>query len=176
MRIPTRNLAVLCTVLVATACGGGEQSQEAAPPPSGPAIGNIAPVTVNQDTTAMVPIPVTDGQSPISSLVYTATAMNSTLVLPQGLVVQMNNGVPTLYVTPAESATGVTQITVAVSDPKGGTAQQTFMLTVNAVDVSFTTFAEEVLAAAETAPPVTVNGLTFIQDADDSTIFDALFD
>lgn len=178
MRIPSRNLVVLATALVATACGGGggQSQQSPPPPPSGPAIGHIAPVTVNQDTTAIVPIPVTDGESPISSLVYNVTAMNTALVLPQGLAVQMSDGMPVLHVTPAEAATGTSLITIAVSDPKGGMAQQTFMLTVNAVEVSFTTFAEEVLAKAETDPPVPVNGLTFIEDADDSTVFDALFD
>jgi len=178
MRIPNRNLVVLGAALAVSACGsgGGDSTSTTQPPPSGPAIGNIAPVTVNQDTTAMVPIPVTDGQASVSSLVFATAAMQSSLVLPQGLSVHIDNGAATLYVTPAEGATGSTQITVSVSDPKGGMAQQTFMLTVNAVNVSFTTYAEGVMAKAETDQPVTMNGITLIEDADDSTIFNAMFD
>jgi hypothetical protein len=175
MHIPLRSHLLLAAALLAAGCGSGSEDPTL-PPPTGPAIATIAPVTIAQDTTAMVPLSLTDDQAAVSSLVVTAKAANGSLVLPSGLAVIEDNGVPTLNITPAESATGSTQITVTVVDAMGGMASTSFTLTVNAVNLSFTTLAQEVLAKSETDPPVQVNGFTIIEDADDSTIFDALFD
>jgi hypothetical protein len=164
--------------IAAAACGGGSGSS--APPmgggsePSGPSIGVVQNVAVNQDATAMVPLMVTDMRAPISSLTITATAADNTLVLPQGIQVQSDNGAPTLHLTPAEDAIGSTVIRVSVTDPQGGMVQQSFTLTVNAVNVSFTTYAQSVLAKAETDTPATVNGFMLVQDADDSMVFDSM--
>jgi hypothetical protein len=157
---------MLGAALVAASCGGD---------PSGPTIAAIAPVTMNQDTSAKVPLTITDGQVPLSSLVITASAGDRGLVVQQGLSVQNTDSGPVLNVTPLEAATGSTAITVTVSDPNGGTAQSSFLLTVNAINVSFSAFAAQVLAAADSDPPLAVNGKTFIQDADNSTQFDTLF-
>jgi hypothetical protein len=180
MHIPGRNQLLLAATLLAAGCGssgggggGGDAPSAAA---KGPAIAAIAPVTVPQDTTAVVPLTVTDDQATLSQLTITATAADSTLVLPQGISVSEVNGVPTLHVMPLEAATGSTQITVSVADPQGGKASQSFTLTVNAVNLSFTALAQQVLAKAETDPPVQVNGFTIIQDADNSTAFDTFVD
>ncbi|MBV8806629.1 MAG: hypothetical protein JO042_16340 [Sinobacteraceae bacterium] len=122
-----------------------------------------------------MPLPVTDNQAPISSLSISAVAANASLVLAQGIFVQTNNGVPTLYVTPEEAATGQTVINVTVTDAMGGIAVKSFNLTVNAVDLSFTAFAQGVLAKGENDTPSQVNGFTLVQDADTSTAFNALF-
>jgi hypothetical protein len=166
MHIRGRNYWMLGAALVAASCGGD---------PPGPAIATIAPVTVNQDTTARVPLTITDSQAALSSLVITASADNGNLVAPQGLSVQNTDSGPVLNVTPLEAATGSTAINVMVTDPGGGMVQGTFMLTVNAVNVSFSAFAAQVLAAADSDSPLAVNGKTFIQDADSSTQFNNLF-
>jgi hypothetical protein len=177
MHIPRRNHLPLAAALLAAGCGssGGDPSP-ATTTSKGPAIAALAPVTVAQDTTAVVPLSVTDDQAPVSSLVITAKAADRTLVLPQGMSVTVDNGMPTLHVTPAESATGSTQITVTVADAKGGTTSRSFTLTVTAVNLSFTALAQQVLTKAETDQPVQVNGFTIIQDADDSTAFDTFVD
>jgi hypothetical protein len=160
-------LALGAAAVAAAACGGSGSS---GPPIS---ISSIQNVAVNQDTVAVVTIPVTDKRAPISSLAITATAADNTLVLPQGIQVQTDNGTPTLHLTPAEDATGSTVIQVTATDSQGGMAQQSFTLTVNAVNVSFTTFAEGVIAKADTDTPATVNGFMVVQDADNSTVFDS---
>ena len=163
-----KNILVLGTAAIAAAaCGGGGSGS------SGPTIGSMQNVAVNQDTTAIVPFMVKDERAPLSSLTITATSADGNLVLPQGIQVQTDSGTPTLHLTPTEDATGSTVIQVSATDPEGGMAQQSFTLTVNAVNVSFTTFAEGVLAKAETDTPATVSGFTLIQDADTSMAFDS---
>jgi hypothetical protein len=110
----------------------------------------------------------------MSSLRVSAAAANGSLILPQGIVIQDNNGVPTLYVTPAEDAVGQSAISVSVTDDKGGNAQQSFNLTVNAVNIQFSTLAQGVLAKAENDTPAKVSGYTISEDADISTAYDAL--
>lgn len=165
-----RNALTLVAVAIASAACGGSGSAS-----TGPMIASIQNVSINQDTTAVVPLQVTDSQAGLSSLSVSATSADSTLVLPQGIRVQSNNGVPTLYVTPAEDATGQTMINILVKDQQGHAAQQSFVLTVNAVTVQFSSFAQAVLAKSENDTPSEVNGFTFMQDADTSTAFDALF-
>jgi hypothetical protein len=179
MRRQARNMLVLgAAAIAAAACGGGSDSSGPSmsgggPQPSGLSIGALQNVAVNQDTTAVVPLMVTDMRAPMSSLTVTATAADNTLVLPQGIQVQTDNGTPTLHLTPAEDATGSTVIQVSATDPASGMAQQSFTLTVNAVNISFTTFSQSVLAKAETDTPATVNGFMLAQDADDSMAFDS---
>lgn len=172
MYIRGRQCLMLGAALLAASCGSGNGEQNS----NGPNIAPIQTVTINQDTTAVVPLRITDPTAPVSSLKITATAADGSLVVPQGISLTNSdaNG-PTLAITPLESAVGSTQINIMVTDASGAGAQQSFQLIVNAVKVSFTTFATEVLATPENGVPLAVNGVTFIQDADDSTQFDALF-
>jgi len=162
-------LALGAAVIAAAACGGGGSGSD-----EGPMIGSMQSVTVNQDTTAAVTVPVTDKTTMVSALAITAAAANGSLVLPQGIVLKRDSGGPTLYVTPAEDATGSSVIQVLATDPQGRMAQQSFTFTVNAVDVSFATFSQGVLGKSETDPPSQVSGFTFVQDADDTAAFDSV--
>lgn len=161
-------LTLGATMLVAS-CGGSSSSNS-----GGMAIAPIAAMTTNQDTTAVVPLQVTDGSTATSSMTVAATAADGNLVVPQGISVQNNGSGLNLLITPLEDTAGSTTINVTVTDPNGATAQTSFMLTVNAVNVSFTTLATTVLGVAEDADPVTVNGFMVTQDADDATQFTSM--
>lgn len=160
-------------LLLTSACS----SDHARPPMNqGPVLGQIAPVIINQDTTATVPLSITDNRNPRPSLNISAMAADSNLVLPGAISVQVQGGNASLLITPAEAATGSTTIQVSVTDAQGGSSQQSFTLTVNAVQVSFASLAARALASTDADAPLTVNGITLVQDVDDPAAFDTLFD
>lgn len=157
----SRYCLALGAAVLAASCGDGSSSST-----NGPAIGSVAAVSINQDTTAVVPLKVSDNQAAASTLTVAATAADGNLVVPQGISVQNSGAGLNLLVTPLEETTGSTTINVMVTDPKGNTAQTSFTLTVNAVNVDFSAIAEQAAAAAETAEPLSVNGFTVVQDSD----------
>nr|WP_255570353.1 Ig-like domain-containing protein [Cohnella sp. CFH 77786] len=99
-----------------------------------PTISDITNVTVNENGSASaLSFTVGDAETAPGSLSVTATSSNTTLVPNNvaNLTLGGSGANRTLTVTPAANRSGTATITVTVSDGNGGTAQDTFVLTVN---------------------------------------------
>jgi predicted outer membrane repeat protein len=94
-----------------------------------PSISDIANMTIAAGA-ATGPIPFTIADVDGDALTVTATSSNTTLVPNANIVLGGSGGSRTIHVTPAAGKSGVAIITVQVSDGHGGTAQDTFVLTV----------------------------------------------
>jgi len=79
---------------------------------------------------SVIPFTISDSETAASSLVLSASSSNPTLVPNASLVLGGAGGNRTLTVTPLADQTGVTDITVTVSDSQGGSAFQAFQFTV----------------------------------------------
>ncbi len=74
---------------------------------NGPLIGRMRNLTLNQDTTAIVPVSATDRKSTISSLAPTTAVPETSQDLPRGSDQQTNDGAPTEEVSFTALAEGV---------------------------------------------------------------------
>jgi Concanavalin A-like lectin/glucanases superfamily len=102
------------------------------PPPlnTPPTISNIADRSIPANShTGDIPFTVNDAETSAGSLSVTATSTNTTLVPNANLLLGGSSGARTLRVTPVANLTGVTLITVTVSDGVFST-NDTFLLTV----------------------------------------------
>jgi hypothetical protein len=102
-------------------------------PAGTPTISTIADQTTNEGTPLTVNFTLTDSDTPLSSLVVTATSSNPAVVAASGLVPGGTDGDRTLRITPVNNASGVTTITVRVTD-NSFIVQTTFRLTVSSVN------------------------------------------
>jgi len=102
--------------------------------PMGPQAPTLAP-SADQSTTLgtskAITLTIGDADTPVASLVVTASTSNTTLVPSAGLVLTGNTASRTLTITPAAGQSGSATITVTVADGGGLTAQDTFVLTVS---------------------------------------------
>jgi hypothetical protein len=165
------------TTLVVAACGSDGRGP-AAPPPAAntaPVMSVVADRSVDQDT-AVGPIEfgVADRESAAGTLTLTAAADSAGVFPADGLLLGGSGTTRTLTLTPLESATGSTAITLKLTDPDGSSVTRTFNVTVNARAASMRGAALTTFAKAESDTPTAVNGLTFSQDADDPAIFEPL--
>jgi hypothetical protein len=164
------------TTLFVAACGGGTRGQSApSPMNAAPQIAAISDRNIDQDTVAgPIELSVSDRESEAGTLTVAAIA-DSTSVFPMdGVVLEGNGAMRTLTLTPLEAATGVATITVSVADPQGATATRAFKVSVNARNASMRDAALNTFALADSADPIAVNGMTWLQDADDPVLFEAL--
>jgi hypothetical protein len=95
-----------------------------------PQIGEIADQTVLAGLTAVVGLDLYDEETPIAELTILVTSSDSTLIPETGLVIEDHSSFWTLSITPAAEESGAATITVMVTDESGGTASETFVLTV----------------------------------------------
>jgi Metallo-peptidase family M12B Reprolysin-like/Bacterial Ig domain len=101
--------------------------------PQPPSIAPIGAQSTAEDTPRDIAFTVSDADTPLDTLVVTATSSNTTLVSNASLAVAGSGANRTLTATPAANLSGTTTITVVVHD--GVTSAQTsFVLTVTAVD------------------------------------------
>lgn len=171
MRNPIRfSCSIAVTTLVVAACsGGGGGGNQGPPPNTAPTVAALSDVSINQDaSTSALALNVTDQQSPASALTVTVSAADNILLPTQGIVLSGNAGAQSLTLTPAESATGSTMVTVTATDPQGLSASRSFNLSVNAVSASFTQFTKETFAVAADESSSSFVGFTLDNDADDS--------
>src|SRR6185369_6073671 len=146
--------------------GGGDSMQ--APQAAAPRITGLTNQTVAQDTpTAVLNFQISDADTDPSKVQVTAQSLDATLVRPDGIELGGSGAMRTLRITPAEDAKGTAQIAVHAVDPTGLTADQTLVLTVNAVTASFVASTTDVYATGEAEAPRAVSGVTFTADADD---------
>lgn len=104
-------------------------------PNSSPTVSDIANQSVNEDNaTGSLPLVIGDVETVTNLLIVSAVSSNTTL-LPNANLVFGGSGVNrTLTATPAPNQAGSATITITVTDAAGAIAQDTFVLTVNAVN------------------------------------------
>ncbi len=100
-------------------------------PNTPPTISDIPNQIVPQNSsTGPLPFTVGDAQTPAGSLVVTATSSNPTLVPNASILLGGVGANRTVTVTPSLNQSGAATITVTVADGNGGTASDTFIVTV----------------------------------------------
>jgi hypothetical protein len=119
--------------------GQGETAQATAtitvtPVNDAPTITAIPDTTLSpaDSTTGPLPFSIDDIDTPVDSLVLTATTSDSTIVPPSGLSLAGNDTSRTVTVTPAPNVDGTSTITVAVSDGEAS-ASTSFAVTATAI-------------------------------------------
>jgi predicted small lipoprotein YifL len=165
------------TTLVVAACGSDGRGP-AAPPPAAntaPVMSVVADRSVDQDTSVgPIELGIADRESAAGTLTLTASADSAGVFPADGLLLDGSGTTRTLTLTPLESATGTTAITLTLTDPDGASVARTFNVTVNARAASMRSAALTTFAKTETDDATAVNGYTFSQDADDPAIFEPL--
>lgn len=137
--VPLNNFAGEATVSYTVKDGVGVSAAATVtvtvnPVNDGPSISDIGNVTINQDeSTGEVSFTITDVDHDFSSLDVTATSSDPTLVPDASIQLSGTDGDRTINITPAAGASGSATITVTVRDPDDAQAQDSFVLTVNAV-------------------------------------------
>jgi hypothetical protein len=165
------------TTLVVAACGGGGKGTVIQPP-----AGNTVPVMsavgdrdATQDSVVgPIEFGIADRESDVGALKLTAVTDSGAVFPADGIVLAGSGTTRTLTLTPLESATGATAITLTVTDPDGASTTRTFRVTVNPRNASMRDVALSTFAKAEADAPTAVNGFTFDQDADDPQLFQPL--
>jgi len=100
-----------------------------------PTISDVGNQSTNEDTaTGAIGFTVGDAETAAASLTVTATSSNTTLVPNASIVLGGSGANRTVTITPAANQNGTVTITLTVNDGFGGTATDTFVLTVNAVN------------------------------------------
>jgi hypothetical protein len=172
-------LALLAaTTLVVAACGSGSGDGMQTPPPaanSAPVIYGITDRNSDQDTVVgPIEFGVSDRETDASMLMVAAAVDGTSVVPADGIALAGNGAVRTITLTPLEAATGSVKVTVTVTDAQGLASTRSFRVAVNAHNVSIRETALTTFARAGSDEPTTINGITFIQDADDPAIFEPL--
>jgi hypothetical protein len=164
------------TTLVVAACGSDGRAP-APPPPAAntaPVMSAITDRSADQDTAVPIEFGIADRESDVGTLTLTATADSAGVFPADGVLLGGSGTTRTLTLTPLESATGTTAITLTLTDPDGASVARTFNVTVNARAASMRGAALTTFAKAETDEATAINGFTFSQDADDPAIFEPL--
>jgi hypothetical protein len=99
-----------------------------------PTISNVADQTTNIDTpTGALAVTVGDAETPAGSLNLTGSSSNTALIPNANITFGGSGAARTVTITPAAGQTGTSTITLEVADTNGGTATDTFIVTVNAL-------------------------------------------
>jgi hypothetical protein len=166
------------TTLVVAACSSNDNDYMAPPPPvanNAPAVSGITDKISNQDTVVgPIEFGITDRESDASLLTVSAAADGTSVVPADGLVLGGSGAVRNITLTPLESATGIVNVTLTVTDPQGVAGTRSFRVTVNSRNASLRDASLTTFAKAESDEVTAVNGFTFTQDADDPAIFEPL--
>lgn len=102
-----------------------------------PTISNIADQTITQGSaTSAIAFTVGDTVTPVADLVVSATSSNTTLLPPSGIVLAGSGASRTITLTPASALSGISLVTVTVTDGGGKSSSDTFNLTVTAPPVA----------------------------------------
>ncbi|HRE83654.1 MAG TPA: Ig-like domain-containing protein, partial [Opitutaceae bacterium] len=105
-------------------------------PGTTPTMSRIFNRSINANSsTGAIAFAVEDSDTPLNSLVFSATSSNTTLVPNSNIVFGGSGGGRTLMITPVENRAGNTMITISVSDGRSSSSQS-FFLTVHPVNVA----------------------------------------
>ncbi|HKE45273.1 MAG TPA: hypothetical protein VKB41_12135 [Steroidobacteraceae bacterium] len=171
-------IALLLMASVVAGCGGNSgRTSMPAPVDGPPALTVIADQSLDQDTsTAPLPFGISDRETPAAGLGVTVTSSDTSIIAPEGLVLDGSGGSRTLTITPMEAAIGDATISVSARDGAGQSVTRSFLVSVKPVFRSFTQFTNDTYAAAEDSDVRTLKGFTLDGDANDNpTAFDSLF-
>lgn len=172
-----RLTAVAATTLVVAGCGssGGEAMKPVPTPVNfAPTLAPIGDRTVDQDTALSVDLVVDDRESGAGSLIVAANADSTALFPADGVVLSGSGATRTLTLTPLESAAGRATIVLRATDPEGAATTRSFVVTVNAKNVSVRDTVLATFAKGESDVATGLNGWTPQQDADDPEAFAGL--
>ena len=117
---------------------------------------------------------IADRESDASQLTVSAAADGTSVVPADGVTLGGSGAVRSITLTPLEAATGAVNVTLTVTDPQGAASTRSFRVTVNARNASIRETALATFAKGGSDDATVVNGITFIQDADDPAIFEPL--
>lgn len=99
-----------------------------------PIISGLANQSTTEDTQKVIAFTVSDAETPAASLVVTGTSSDVQLVPNANILLAGSGTNRTVTVMPATNRFGSATITLTVTDSSGGSASNTFVLTVNAVN------------------------------------------
>jgi hypothetical protein len=170
-------LALSATALAVAGCGGGGgYGGDSQSPDAPPTMSALADLTMNQDSaSAAIPFDVSDDRTAAGSLVLSASSSDPGVVPLDGIMLGGSGRNRTVTITPAEAAAGSATVSLTVADATGLSTTRTFLVTVNAVNVAFTTWTFEMYVDPESADSRTLLGFTLTNDAEDKPdAFDSL--
>jgi len=166
------------TTLVVAACGSGSGGDKPMPDPvvnTAPVISGISDRTSSQDTVVgPIEFSVGDRETDASMLKVSAAANATSVVPADGIVLGGSGAVRSITLTPLEAATGAVSVTLTVTDADGAATSRQFNVMVNARNASIREMALATFAKSGSDDATVVNGITFVQDADDPAIFQPL--
>ena len=121
-----------------------------------PTISDIPDTTTAEDTPVLIGFIVGDVETPAASLTLSAASSNTNLVPVANIAFAGTGGSRAALITPAADLSGVTTITVTVTDSGGGTASDSFLLTVTSVNdfPVISDIPDQVTDEATPTPPV----------------------
>ncbi len=123
-----------------------------------PSISNVADQTINQNTsTATLAFTIGDAETTTSSLTVDANSSAPTLVPNANIVLSGTGSNRTVQATPALGQVGSAIITITVADGTGGVNSDSFLLTVNTVNLPPTLDALNDITVVEDSGAATVN-------------------
>ena len=169
--------ALTATALAVAGCGGGGGYGGDSPSPDAPpSMSAFADLTLAQDSSsAAIPFDIADDRTAAGSLAVSASSSETSLLPVEGITFGGGAGSRTMTITPSEASTGTASVSVTVADAAGLSTTRTFRVTVNAVNVAFTTWTFEMYKDAETAASRSLLGFTLQNDAEDQPdAFDSL--
>ena len=137
---PTKDLSGTSLIAITVSDGGIESSRTTQflltvkPVNDAPRMKVISDVTLDEDTsTPAIPFTVTDVDSPLASIMFSATSSNLALIPISRIVFGGSPGTPTITLSPDANQFGTSLITVIASDGSAS-SQQSFLLTVRSVN------------------------------------------
>jgi len=137
---PASNQSGSATITVSVTDGNNESSSDTFiltvnPVNDQPIISDITNKSTDEDTpTSAIPFTVDDIESNNASLSLSKNSSNTSLVPNNNIKFGGSGSARNVTITPALNQSGTTTITVTVSDGDGGSANDSFLLTVNSVN------------------------------------------
>jgi autotransporter-associated beta strand protein len=119
------------------AVGPNKQNINFTAPPGTPYFATMKPGSLDAGSnTGAVIVPVSDADTPLTSLTFTGTSSNTAIIPNSGITFgTVGTTVRTVTVAAGSSASGPVDITITATDPEGGTASHVYPVTVNAKPV-----------------------------------------
>jgi hypothetical protein len=167
-------LVVLSVAALIGGCGGGgSRSGNPGSQNAAPTLSAVPAQTIDQDTsTAALPFTVADDGG-INGVTLAVSSNDPAIVAQSGIVLGGSGANRTITITPLEDATGQVTVGVTATDAQGLPSLLNIAVNVRAVQRSFASYITTNYAQMENDTPVPVSGITFVQDAGDTT-FDPL--
>jgi hypothetical protein len=166
------------TTMLVAACSRNDNDDKKPEPPAAntaPSLTGIADKNSFQDTVVgPIEFSIGDRETDASMLTVSAAADGTDVVSADGIALGGSGAVRSITLTPLEAAIGAVNVTLTVTDAQGAAATRSFRVTVNARTASLRETALAAFAKGASDEPTVVNGITFIQDADDPAIFEPL--